>query len=327
MYIRVLALFALAFLVLVTPSWAQINCGGDFPTPCSITNSFSPGTTSGTFDFSQGGYGIITLKFDTVLTSFTLTATLDATIDPIPVSEEFPAGTSCVQYATTGNPCVQYDFTGTALSGGPNGVPVKGVDYMGLITVTLNFNNSSAIQIPAFGHAPGDNNTAVYSENILTVYVDPSAPACANNGCEDPGMGGKTPGISSFTALNIPFSASLPSGGDSVCSLNAVSQNTTAGNNPIVEVSFKLVASDCTNGAPLRDKTATLSVATLVNGNVVFTTLVNGGDANKFHFDNKNGVNVQDINTNGLAPGTYYVTVISQDFTPITTTFTVPLNP
>src|SRR5579859_2413962 len=101
MYIRVLALFALAFLVLVTPSWAQINCGGDFPTPCSITNSFSPGTTSGTFDFSQGGYGIITLKFDTVLTSFTLTATLDATIDPIPVSEEFPAGTSCVQYATT----------------------------------------------------------------------------------------------------------------------------------------------------------------------------------------------------------------------------------
>jgi len=322
MYIRVLALLAFAFLVLVTPSWAQQSCigsGDGSPQTCNIT--FSPGNTTGTFDFSATGDGVITFQFDTVLTTFELIVSANevasiTNLDPT----EFPTGTVCITY--TKGVCVRYDVSGNA--GGPNGVPVKDVDYKGLISLTLNYNSFQTVHIPAFGHAPGDNATDVFSEDILTFYVDPFACPSTTESC-DPGMGGKTPGISSLAALDKPFANGGQ--GDTVCSnpgLTAVPQASASGQNPIVEVSFKLVASNCSSDPPLRDKTATLSVGTLVNGNVVPTTLVNGGAANKFHFDNKTGLNIQDINTNGLPSGTYYVTVISTLFSPVTTTFTIP---
>jgi len=287
--------------------------------------SFNPTMTSGTFNF--GADGVITFQFDTVLTSFTLTVTANeipfatgiTNLDPT----EFQTGTVCIPYDPNGGNCVRYDVTGTATSGGPNGVPVRGVDYRGLITVTLTYDSPSYTpHIPAFGHAPGDNAGDVFSEDILTLYVDTDAPSSTT---EDPThMGGTTPGISSFAALDKPFANSAQ--GDIVCPyLTAMPQNTTSGKNPIIEVTFKLVSAggSCTTSTPLRDKTATLSVGSVdTNGNLVFASLVNGGDSNKFHFDNKNGVNVQDINTNGLVPGTkYYVTVMSQVFSPVTTSF------
>jgi hypothetical protein len=319
MHIRVLALFALSLVLFVGPSWAQSCTGGEEGLSC--TNTFSPGNTTGTFDFSGTGDGVITFQFETVLTTFHLTVTaVELTsitnLDPA----EFPTGTVCITY--TKGVCVRYDVTGDV--GGPNGVPVRGVDYRGVISLTLNYNSFQTVDIPAFGHAPGDFSGAVFSEDILTFYVDPLA--CASTfGC-DPAMGGKTPGISSLAALNKPFATSAQ--GDVVCNpgLTAVAQTSTSGNNPIVEVSFKLVASNCSTDPPLRDKTATLSVGTkeLITGNIIPTALVNGGAANKFHFDNKNGVNIQDINTNGLPSGLYYVTVTSSLFSPVTTTFTIP---
>lgn len=317
MFIRIFGLFALAFALSSTQSWA---CTPEEETN-SCTDSFSPTMTSGTFDFSGTGDGVITFQFDTVLTPFDLTVTANevATISNLDPTE-FPLGTVCIPYTAGSGSCVRYDVKGNV--GGPNGVPVRGVNYRGLVTVTLNYDSFYTPRIPAFGHAPGDNATDIFSEDILTIYVDQNAPSCTNE-CEEPGMGGKTPGISSFAALDKPF----PSGqGDIVCpSLTAVPQTSSSGQNPIVEVSFKLVASNCTTDPPLRDKTATLSVASLdTNGNLVFASLVNGGDSNKFHFDNKNGVNVQDINTNKLPSGLYYVTVISTLFSPVTTTFIIP---
>jgi len=320
MLIRIFGLFALAFVLSGTQSWAQNNfCGGEEQPPCIITESFSPTMTSGTFNF--GADGVFTFQFDAVLTSFTLTVTANevpsiTNLDPT----EFPTGTVCIPYST--GVCVRYDVTGSA--GGPNGVPVRGVDYRGLITVLLNYDSFYSPHIPAFGHAPGDNATDVFSEDILTSYVDENAPSCTV-GCEEPAMGGKTPGISSFAALDKPF-AQPP--GDIVCpSLTAVPQTSSSGQNPIVEVSFKLVASSCSTDPPLRDKTATLSVASVDPSNppnLVFASLINGGDSNKFHFDSKNGVNVQDINTNKLSSGKYFVTVSSTLFSPVTTTFTIP---
>jgi hypothetical protein len=191
--------------------------------------------------------------------------------------------------------------------------------------VTLTYDSSFPVDIPAFGHAPGDNATDTFSEDILTSYVDPNANPCTN--C-DPGMGGKTPGISSFAALNKHFANSAQ--GDIVCqNLTAVPQNSTSGSNPIIEVSFRLVAvgGDCTNGPFLRDKTATLSVGQNdSNGRPVAVSLVNGGDSNKFHFDNSTGFNVQEVNMNGLAPGSYFVTVISTLFSPVNQFFTVPAH-
>jgi hypothetical protein len=141
-------------------------------------------------------------------------------------------------------------------------------------------------------------------------------------------MGGRTPGISPFAPLDKPFAPPVPTDGYIVCGppgLTVVPQTSTSGQNPIFEVSFQLAASEaqCSTGPFLRDKTATLSVATKdVNGNFTITNLINGGDSNKFHFDNKTGFNIQDINTNGLATGvTYYVTVSSTQFSPVTTTF------
>src|SRR5579863_3268996 len=97
MYIRVLALLAFAFLVLVTPSWAQQSCigsGDGSPQTCNIT--FSPGNTTGTFDFSATGDGVITFQFDTVLTTFELIVSANevasiTNLDPT----EFPTGTVC----------------------------------------------------------------------------------------------------------------------------------------------------------------------------------------------------------------------------------------
>jgi hypothetical protein len=321
MFLRIFTLFALAIALSGTQSWAQ-SCGGEEQPPCptSITNTFSPGVTSGTFNF--GVDGVITFQFETVLTTFSLDVTANevATISNLDPTE-FPTGTVCIPYSASPGPCVRYDVTGSA--GGPNGVPIRGVDYRGLITLTLNYGSFYRPHIPAFGHAPGDNAGDIFSEDILTSYVDDHAPSCTNS-CEEPAMGGKTPGISSFAALDKPFANSAQ--GDIVCpSLTAVPQTSSSGQNPIVEVSFKLVASNCNTDPPLRDKTATLSVASFdTNGNLVFASLVNGGASNKFHFDNKNGVNVQDINTNKLPSGKYYVTVISTLFSPVTTTFTIP---
>jgi hypothetical protein len=329
MLIRIFGLFALAFVLCGTQAWADSSAvctpGDGF-----IACQFVQGTTNvtGTFDF--GVDGVISFQFDTILASFELDVSAVEDAAFAFSGPDFPAGTVCIPYNgfTNGNGghCVRYNVTGTPF-------PVKGVNFSGLITVLLNYDSTPIFNgIPAFGHAPGDTTTAAFSEDILTFYVDPNAPNCTN--CDDPGMGGKIPGISSFEAFKKPFASPVPSNGYTVCNvpgspgLTAVSQNSTSGNNPIVEVSFKLAAdfAHCSTGPFLRDKTATLSVGVenLVTGNVTPQPLINGGDSNKFHFNNQNGVNVQDINTNGLPSGTYQVTVISTVFAPVNTTFIIP---
>jgi hypothetical protein len=313
---RILTLLVFSLALFITPSWATTCVAAVEQITC--TNTLSSTDTTATFDFSASGDGVIVFQFETVLRPFELDVTANdiATITNLDTTE-FPTGTVCITYSN--GHCVHYDVTGA----GGGAVPVRGVDFKGLITLTLNYNSSQPIHIPAFGHAPGDVPGANFSEDILTSYVDPNAP-CPS--CIDPAMGGRTPGISSFAALDKPFAPSVQPG--NVCSLTAVPQNSTNGQNPLIEVSFKLVASNCSTDPPIRDKTATLSVASFdSNGHLVFASLVNNGDSNKFHFDNTAGLNVQDINTNGLKPNFYYVTVISSKFSPVRTSFTVPTNP
>jgi len=331
MHIRTVAFLSIVFCLLfvVTPVCAG-SCGPTDSTICNVL--VTPTDTTAIFDFSQGGNGRLVVQFDTVLTSFTLIVKVNHTLNAIAENDEFPVGTVCIRYAS--GQCTQYEFSATGTVGnGPDGTPVKGIDFKGLISLTLNYDgdNTQTIHVPAFGHAPGLNADAIYTDNILTSYVDnhaPSSTPCIE--CE-PAMGGKTPGISPFAALDVPFSPPAPVGGYVVCGppnspgLTAIYQTSASGKNPIVEVSFKLAANfdNCSTGPFLRDKTAALTVATLdTNGNLNFTNLINSGDSNKFHFDNKNGTNVQDINTNGLLSNVYYVTVTSEQFSPITTTFT-----
>jgi hypothetical protein len=336
---RILTLLVLSLTLFITPSWADCTTHSD--DVVTIACQFSPGATSATFDF--GTDGVITFQFDTVLGSgfeLDVTAVEDTSVDyttPSFTGPDFPAaGTACIPYNGTGGNggrCVRYNVTGA----GGGAVPVKGVNFTGLITVLLNYSSFPIVGIPAFGHAPGDTTNAPFSENILTFYVDPGASNCTNSCGGDPGMGGKVPNISSFQAFKIPFTSPVPSNGYTVCNVPPGSSGLTASfqnsnsNNPIVEVSFVLAASggNCVSGPFLRDKTATLSVASV--GSLTVAPLINGGDSNKFHFDSHNGVNVQDINTNGnsgntngLQTGNYYVTVISTMFSPITTTFSVP---
>ena len=83
MKIRILSLL---FCIVVFPALAQSQsqtctpAQAESPFSCSIT--FSPGTTgisTGVFDFSSVGDGIIKFQFDTVLTTFTLTVSANET--------------------------------------------------------------------------------------------------------------------------------------------------------------------------------------------------------------------------------------------------------
>jgi len=309
---RMLALLALTISLFATRCWAGTCSPSEEGVSC--TNTFSPDNTSGTFDFSGSGNGVLVVQFNTVLTTFSLTATVNHTIDPIDPNE-FPAGTVCVPYSSNGGRCDQYDFTGS--SGGPNGVPVRNTDYRGLITLTLSYFYTGPVHNPAFGHAPGDNASAVYTEDILTSYSNSTS--CGAFGC-DPTMGGTTPGLSSVAAFDEPFTES----GDTFCSLAVAPTNNASQQKPEEEVTLIITSGAC-SGVGIRDKTARLSVSTTdSNGNVTFLALKNV-EGNKFHWDNKNKVNEFDISTDGLVSGqTYTVTVFSSKISPQSTTFTAP---
>jgi hypothetical protein len=251
-----------------------------------------------------------------VLTPFDLTVTYTHTIDALDPNE-FPTGTICVRYFGNGSggQCDQYDFSGTAITGGFNGVPVKNKDYKGLITLTLSYLTTQTIHNPAFAHAPGDIST--FTENILTNYSD--VPLCDD--C-DPTMGGRTPGLSSVAAFDEPLA---DNGTDTFCSLTVTPTNNPSGQKSQEEVALKIVSgSDC-GAKGLRDKTASLSVSTTdINGIVSFPALKNV-EGNKFHWDNKNGLNEYDISTDGLVSGqTYTVTVFSTKISPQSATFVAP---
>jgi hypothetical protein len=315
-YIRVLALAAFSLLLFAAPNWAA-SCVTDGTT---CTNPVSPADTTAIFDFQQSGNGILIVRFDTVLTSFGLTVTLNTSIRPLDPNE-FPPGTVCVAYTGpggngggSGGHCVQYDFSGTA--GGPNNVPVKNVDYKGLITLSLSYDSDQAIHIPAFGHAPGDNATAIYTENILTSYSLLGPPLI------DPTMGGKVPNLSSVAAFDEPLV-----GAGTFCGLTLTSTNNPSEQKAQIEVALKLVSGTNCGATGLRDKTASLSVSTFdSDSHIVFPALKNA-EGNKFHWDNKNGLNEYDISLDGLAPSglpqPYTVTVFSSKIPPQSKTFCV----
>jgi hypothetical protein len=312
MFKRTFAFLAVAFALFGTQCWACDPC-------TSITNTFSPTVTTNTYDFSGSGDGRLIVQFETVLTTFNLTVTVNHTIDAFDPNE-FPAGTLCVTYSTNSpNACDQYDFSGNALTGGFDGVPVRNQDYKGLITLTLSYASNQSANDPAFAHAP--DGSATFTENILTVYFSFT---CVGEEC-DPTMGGKTPNLSSVLAAAEPLTES-----DTFCFVSPQpNQTVTVGQE--VDVTFQLfsgVGGPCPNtGTPLRDKTAVFSLSlTDSNGNFIsYATLRDKEEGNKFHWDHKAGVNEFDLSTVGLAPGNYTITLISSKFSPQSVPFV--LNP
>lgn len=293
MFKRISVFLVLALALSGSRCWAQA-CGVE-EVNC---HTFSPTDTTFTYRFFPDG-SRLTVTFATVLTTFDLRVTEDSTIDPIDFNQ-FPAGTMCVTYATGG--CEEYDFTGN--KSGPNGVPVKNIDYKGLIGFTLSYFTSQTANTPAFGHAPGDNATAVYSEDILTGY--------SARPFSDPTMDGMLPDLSAVAALDEPLTES-----DSFCFKSPMEgQMYTVGQT--IEVIFRLTnGPDCNTGTPIRDKTARLSLSTIdTNGNVVFPAVRDKEEGNKFHFNNGDGVNEFDLSTKGLQPGPYTITVFSSKFSP-----------
>jgi hypothetical protein len=303
---RILVFLAVSLALFVIPSWAQdiVPCSGEGSV---ITCSFSSAQATNSYEFFNDGR--LTVQFDTVLTMFDLTVTVVHVTDSQIVldGKEFPAGTVCVKYAFNGTQCDRYDFSGTAV---PGGLPVKNKDYKGLITLTLSYDTSQTVHNPAFGHAPGD--IATFTEDILTSYSVVGPPP-------DPTMGGKVPGLSSLIALDEPLTEN-----DTSCFVfvPAPQENNSSNEKPVFEVAFQLRSGTGCSGAPIRDKTARLTVSTTdTDGNVTFPPLMNGGEGNKFHWDSKSGLNEYDISTEGLEDGKYTVTVFSSKFSPQNTTF------
>ena len=303
------ALFALAISLFGTQCWAT-TCGGGEQPPCpSITKTFmpGPGNNEQTYDFTNTGNGILVVHFVKVKTMFTLTVTVDQSIDGV-AEGAFP-GAVCVPYSTNSGNCVEYDFTGNVLNHPPHFVPLQGQDYTGLITLTLSYLTSGSFTVhsPAFLHAPGASTT--YTEDILTSYS--SATACAIV-CNDPTMGGKTPGLSAVAAFDEPGE------NDSFCLVSPKSPLIfTVGH--AIEIAFRLTApgTDCLVAPPIRDRDARVSLAlTDSSGNFISFPTLRNKEGNKFHFDNEDGTNERDLSTKGLAPGPYTITLYSDEFPP-----------
>jgi len=307
MFKRTFAFLAVAFALFGTQCWAQA-CGVEE----ANCHTFSPNNTTFTYNFVDGSK--LTVQFVTVLTTFDLRVAVSHPTNPLPLDpNEFPQGTVCVQYPLNAtNVCSQYDFTGNA--GGPHGVPVRNIDYKGLITLTLIYNSDpTKVHTPAFGHAPGDITT--FTEDILIAYFQPPT--------EDGGMIGSTPGLSSAIALDEPLTET-----DSFCGFVPPPLSSyTVGQ--IIEFSFQLFSDRSCSGTPIRDKTATLSLAMATScfGSYISSPpLVDKEEGNKFHWDNKDGLNEFDLSTVGLpAPGTYVITLFSRKFSPQSVCFN--LNP
>jgi hypothetical protein len=316
---RIFGFFVLVFALFGTQSWAAI-CSNPPPptitapttTVVSCTNRFSPTVTTATYDFRSTVDGYLILTFPAVNTTFDLTVAVDNTIDAFD-TREFPLGTTAVTYCS-GNKD-QYDFTGNA--GGPNGVPVKGRDYQGLIHIQLTYCVGQTVHTPAFAHAPGLNTPgAMFEENIITGYARPI----------DDTMDGLVPGLSSIAAADEPLTEN-----DTYCWVSPMEGQTfTVGQT--IEVSFQLFAGangSCPNsGTPIRDKTAQLFLSTTdTSGNTVFPARLSKEEGNKFHWDNKNGVNEFDLSTEGLQPRPYTITVISSKSSPESRDVTLMSSP
>ena len=302
---RVSVFLALAFAFFGTQCWASIGPQTCTPSESpSCMNTFSPGVTEGVYDFTGTGDGKLTVHFVTVLTTFNLMVTFNHTIDPLD-PHVFPEGTVCTPYTTNGIRCDQYDFTGNA--GGPHGVPIRNTDYKGLITLTLDYFASQAAQSPAFGHAPGDITT--FTKEILTAYFQPAF--------SDPVKIGKVPGLSSVVSLDEPLD------GNHCFRFVSPGRNQPFTVGQEIEVEFRLFGnnSGCT-GKPIRDTDARLTVAmTDSSGNFVSLAPIRNEEGKKFRFDPKDGVNVRELDTEGLAPGSYTITVFSDEFSPQSVSF------
>jgi len=179
----------------------------------------------------------------------------------------------------------------------------------------LSYFNSQPVHNPAFGHAPGDSTTI--TEDILTGYS--SSPTVG-----DPTMDGSTPGLSSVVALDEPLSEV----GDKFCLVSPAGNLTfSAAQVKVIEVTFQffMFSNGSCTGTPLRDKTARFSLSmTDAFGNFVsFPALLDKEEANKFHWDNKDGLNEFDLSTVGLAPGNYTITLFSSKFSPQSVDITI----
>jgi hypothetical protein len=298
------ALLALTISLFGTQCWAS-TCSGGGEGGVACTNTFIPTDTTGTYNFGSDGQLIV--HFDKVLSpGFSLTVTVVHPSDALLQSELDPnvfPNTTCFHYLSSGS-CTQYNFTCTA--GCQNIVPQKNRNYTGLITLTLTYSSGDVAQDPAFGHAPGESTT--FSEDILTGYFQPTP--------EDPVMIGKTPGLSSVIALNKKLE-------ETDCfvwvSPTKDGQIFTVGQE--IEVEFQLFNGTCPGtGDPIRDKDARLSFFTFdsITGQPVFVPVGKDEGGKHFHFDHDEGVNEREVDTEGLQPGTYYITVFSTEFSPQT---------
>ncbi len=299
-------ILTILFMFLCDRSWgATATCTAfseteGSPPSCPIT--FNSGTTVGVYNFPDGSslrvefVGGVKTSFSLTVTEFTLTdGQLAARLDP----KVFPPDTtSCFHY---GGGCEEYAFTGNA--GGPNGVPVKNVDYGPPIKLTLTYFSTDTVNDPAFAHAPGESTT--FSEDILDNYSTKVVST-------DDTMDGSTPSLSSVIALNKKLEEN-----DQYCWVSPSSGQTFKVGDEVT-VAFQLFASGpCigNTGTSIRDHFARLALFSTSTG---FQPVRSDEGGKDFQFDNHDKMNEREFSTAGLAPGEYFITVRSTKFPPQT---------
>lgn len=299
--------------VAMSPS-PQEGGGCGVEEPHCISHQFSPGNDSFVYDFSGFPSSKLLVDFvGGVRTTFTLTVRdrtlsdeeLSSRLDP----REFPATTTCFHYFDA--QCHEYDFSGNA--GGPNGVPVIRVDYNRPgVQLTLTYDTPDQAFDPAFGHAPGDST--IFSEDILRDYF--RQPSEDDTMDSDP-----VPGLSSVIALNKPLEEN-----DTYCWVSPQDGQTFRSEDEDIRVAFQLFPNGpCTGNParPLRDRDARVSLVKLVNGEFVFQRV----RTEHFRFKRSEGVNETEIEAEELTPGTYFITVRSDEFSPQTRQIVIAPEP
>ncbi len=277
-----------------------------------ITQVYTPGdNVSRLFDY---GTDRLEVKFHRVKNTFSLTfnrhaitttefnARLDSTV--------FPEGSTCYKYDSSPTMCVVYD--------GVAPLPKKGVDYLGPVTWTLVYHSSDLTGEPAFAHAKGPSCTeptppCKYTENILQFYS--TFPETPSDGGDDPTMQGNSDGLSSVAAVR------EPGGNANYCNFKPAGGTFHVGEE--IDVEFRLTTGPNCTGTSIRNAIARLSLALITDPENPVIEPVRSDDnrGNRFQFDPEDQEYEFDLSTEGLAPGRYAITVISNKSSPKTVTF------
>lgn len=284
------------------------------PTPVPITQTFSPGNTTNTYNFGSSTTQIQFLG--NVLTTFDLTITKTPTSPadlaamlsnpevfsavglaaPLNTSAVFPPGTTCMHESSAGGFCTSYVATSTG------GLPQQGTDFTGNYQVKIAYFSEDVVLNPGMGH----EKNGLIQEDILTDFSPNATPG------SDPAGQGRTDNFSGFVMLNEPL---IQNGNFCGFRPPLLFSGRIFGAGAEIPVKFQVTTGPNCTGSFITDAVARISVSKLTSGGPVLQKIHSDDHFNKgnlFRVVGKQYIFI--LETDNLRPGMYQITVFSNRF-------------